>query len=63
MSWRALLAVTNKTWLLYYLGGDIARFFVYKMACQDFMYWVNAHPSSVRFLTTLLAHAITKAGA
>ena len=37
----ALLAVTNATWLMYYMVGDMALFFVYKLVRRDFITW---HP-------------------
>jgi hypothetical protein len=34
----ALLAVTNVQWLVYYLGGDMALYFVQKIFRRDFIY-------------------------
>ena len=37
----ALLAVTNKRWLLYYLAADMGLFFLYKIVRRDFFYYIN----------------------
>ena len=37
----ALLAVTNKTWLLYYVSGNMGLFFLYKIVRRDFYYYLN----------------------
>ncbi|GMH78487.1 hypothetical protein TrST_g4778 [Triparma strigata] len=37
----ALLVVTNKRWLLYYLAADMGLFFLYKIVRKDFFYYVN----------------------
>ena len=37
----ALLAVTNKIWLLYYLSGNMGLFFFYKIVRRDFYYFLN----------------------
>ena len=37
----ALLAVTNKTWLLYYVSGNVGLYFLYKIVRRDFYYYLN----------------------
>ena len=37
----ALLAVTNKMWLLYYVSASMGLFFFYKIVRRDFYYFLN----------------------
>ena len=37
----ALLAVTNKMWLLYFLSGNMGLYFLYKIVRRDFYYYLN----------------------
>jgi hypothetical protein len=36
----ALLVVTNPSWLLYYMSGDIGLYFVQKICRRDLQYWI-----------------------
>jgi hypothetical protein len=58
----ALLAVTNPTWLVYYLSGDMFIYFVQKIIRGDFMYYVPlplaaAIPTSV--ITRIMVKTVT----
>ena len=37
----ALLAVTNKMWLIYYVSASTGLFFFYKIVRRDFYYYLN----------------------
>jgi hypothetical protein len=40
----ALLLVTNSTWLLCYMSGDIAFYLLQKVLRRDFIYWISGSP-------------------
>jgi hypothetical protein len=55
----ALLAVTNITWLLLYLVGDMGLYLLQKIIRQDFMYFLPL-PRPVAFPVSVLVRIIVK---
>jgi hypothetical protein len=55
----ALLAITNPSWLGYYLGLDMAVLFLYKLAMRDFLTW-HPLPISVSIPFTIIVRIMTK---
>ena len=49
----ALLALTNRNWLLLFLGVDMGIFFLYKILRGDFFYFLNLE-GVVRFFTAII---------
>ena len=49
----ALLAVTNKMWLLYYVSGNVGLFFLYKIVRRDFYYYLNMS-GGLRFVASIV---------
>jgi hypothetical protein len=55
----ALLGVTSMRWLLYYLGGDMLLFLLYKVLRRDMIYFLPL-PTSVAVPGSLLLRVIAK---
>ncbi|GMI17272.1 hypothetical protein TrLO_g13415 [Triparma laevis f. longispina] len=55
----SLLAAMNMNWLLYYLGLDMLLYFMYKIAKNDFFYFINKK-GLVRFFIAILHRTVTK---
>ncbi|GMH79500.1 hypothetical protein TL16_g08167 [Triparma laevis f. inornata] len=49
----ALLAITNFNWLMWYLGADMVLFFLYKIARNDFHYFVPLN-GALRFVASFI---------
>ena len=54
-----LLAITKKTWLLYYLSIDMALFFLYKVVQRDFCHYINLE-GPIRYIAALVMRASGK---